>query len=128
MDGIENNTKTVLSVRILPEEKQRLIEQANALGIKLSEHAENILLNAQKIQVNDETDNLKREKLELVTQVRQLTDQLTLLKNPTLIKLFEQVKGMKDEVTATDGKTYTITYNTPADLLLAMILSYKLKI
>lgn len=121
------NSKVILSARISPGAKQKLTEEATALGITLSEHAERILLNADKIQVNGETEQYKKE-IDLLSQkVSTLKAQVSLISTPVFLKLFEQVKGLQDTVQATDGNTYTITYNSPEDLLWTMIHSFRLK-
>lgn len=127
METNGNNSKIVLSVRISPEAKQKLTEEAVALGTTLSEHAERILLNAKSIKSNDEKVQLLEANAKLNQEVSTLKAQTALLSAPAFLNLFEQVKGLKDEVTTSDGKKYSIVYFTPADLLWTMIHSFKLK-
>ncbi len=127
METNDNNPKTVLSVRLNPRAKQKLVEEAEKLGTTLSEHAERILLNADNIRTDDDSERLRKENAALAQQVETLKAQLAILSDPELLRKFEQLKGMKDEVYSTDGKTYTITYNTPADLIWTTIHSFRLK-
>lgn len=151
------NRKINIGLRCYAELKYKLVEEAQNLGISLSEYCENILLNKDTIlsenqnfideievlnqhmfevkktfeeatskcqtalkEVKSENDNLKRE-------VDVLNNQIVLFTNKQLLFLFEKVKGQKDLIDAPDGQKYTVIYNSPKDLLEAMIYSFNYK-
>ena len=151
------NRKINIGLRCYAELKFKLTEEAQNLGISLSEYCENILLNKDTIlaanqnfinemqvlnqemievlktfeetksnyqtelkKVKSENDSLKRE-------VHELNNQVALFTNKQLLFLFEKVKGQKDLIDAPDGQKYTVTYNSPKDLIEAMIYSFKYK-
>ncbi|MBK7149037.1 MAG: hypothetical protein IPH78_09500 [Bacteroidetes bacterium] len=127
MEPTDNNPKTILSVRICAREKQKLVEEAEKLGTTLSEHAERILLNADNIRADDDFERLRKENAALVHTLQTIESQPSILNNLALLNLFEQLKGRNDEIITPDGQKLRITYNSPIDLLTAMIHSFKLK-
>ena len=152
-----SNSKPVISIRCFPELKYQLAENAQDLGITLSEYCENILNHAEKI--NDENKKLKMkiadESSKLLNTVEQLesqknnhikklkeinilTEQLqnenkTLKKmteifaHPKLEWLFNKVKGQRDIINTSDGKQHNIYYETKSDLIEAMLHSFRFK-
>lgn len=127
METNNNQPKIGLSVRVSPQHKELLVQEAKQLGTTLSEHAERILLNGGAIAINDDAERLKQENAFLAKQLQSLQSQPSILNNLALLNLFEQLKGRNDEILTPDGKTLSITYNSPLDLLIAMIHSYRLK-
>ena len=150
------NTKINIGVRTPPELKLQLAEGAKDLGIKLSEHCENILanhgallgeienlnlLNNEACQLNqqlrdalaknnnskhkDENETLKRDKAQLTNKIAELNANLKIYEDKRLLDLFRRVKGRKDTIT-TDNGEMNIVFNSPKDLLLALIYSYTL--
>ena len=153
-DAIENATgKISTGFRCEPELKLQLVTEANDLGIKLSEHLENTLANRhvaqleierlkaeiekQKTQLLSQANEIsrltgqielqKKELNDLKTQSGQQSQQVAIFNNPFLLALFEKLKGRDDIIDASDGKQYSFKYNSPADLILAMIYSFRLK-
>lgn len=153
-EAIENSTgKITTGFRCEPQLKLELANEAIELGIKLSEHLENIVANRHKFkaeleqlnadfkkQQNDcrlkETEILrltavnetqKKELEELKLKAGQDSKRLALFNHPFLINLFDKLKGRDDTVEAVDGKKYSFKYNSPADVVEAMIYSFKLK-
>ncbi len=127
MEPNNSQPKIGLSLRISPQYKQQLAQEATQLGTTLSEHAERILLNNGGLAINDETERLKQENALLVQQLQSLQSQPSILNNLALLQLFEKLKGRNDEIITPDGQKLRITYNSPIDLLTAMIHSFKLK-
>ncbi len=153
-EAIENATsKITTGFRCDPELKLQLADEATELGISLSEHLENILCNRnafaiEKAQLKGEVEKHKMDKEvqsneisklknELETQKKEI-EQLNIkvkgattvsgfLSHPFLLNLFNRLKGQKDTIDGFDGKKYSFQYNSPSDLLLAMIYSFKLK-
>lgn len=123
---IFENTKVVLSVRIHAYQKMKYAVKAQALGITLSDYIESRLINADDEVNPQEVENLKKEIVKLEQQVRTLTSQTSILRDPQLVKLFEQLKGKPDEIETTEGKKLPITYNSVIDVLTAMIYTVKL--
>ena len=151
------NRKVNIGVRGYPELKYKLAENAQNLGMTLSEYCENILLNNDTIILEnrnyiDEIEILNQQMLEIkkifeeasskyqttLKEVKSendhlkravdiLKNQVTLFTNKQLLLLFEKLKGQKDLIDAPDGQKYIITYNSPKDLLEAMIYSFKYK-
>ncbi len=162
LEKIENeiyengNRKINIGVRCYSELKLKLSDEAQGLGIYLSEHCENILItHAGLLEKKNELDSTI-EKLEekirsleatlaeidLVSfnkKISMLAEENTGLKNrlaelksnqqiyldPRLAYLFNKVKGKSDTI-ITDKGEMNITYNTPKDVLLALIYSYNL--
>jgi predicted nuclease with TOPRIM domain len=154
---VETGAKTVLGLRVTPQLKQELSIEAGKLGISLSERGEDILLNRnlisaqldrtkQELETEKGKGNALKQELErskgnhfeaisahkdelskLQQQVAELNAGAELLKDERLLHLFAIVKGRKDEVENTNGKNFAITYNSPKDLLIAMIYSFELK-
>lgn len=153
-EAIENSTgKITTGFRCEPELKLDAANEATELGIKLSEHLENIVANRHKFKA--ELEQLKAENKKLQsdlelkgadvlkltavneTQKRELEDlklkagqdskRLALFSHPFLINLFDKLKGRDDTVDAVDGKKYSFKYNSTVDVVEAMIFSFKLK-
>jgi hypothetical protein len=148
------DSKTVLSIRCLPEFKYQLSEKAKGLGITLSEYSENILHNDQKI--NDENKKLKMEISDLSSKLINSGEQMEIVKSnylkkirdlnniteqlqnenkalkkmteiydhPMLEALFNKVKGKRDFFNTPDGKKHIICYESKVDMLEAMIHSF----
>jgi hypothetical protein len=150
------HTKINIGVRTRPELKLNLAEEAKSLGIKLSEHCENILSNhwallaevetlnsrldeASQLNVElrdavaknnnskhkDENEILRRDKAQLTNKIAELNASLTIYEDKRLLDLFRRVKGRKDTI-ITDQGEMNIVFNSPKDLLLALIYSYTL--
>ncbi len=124
--------KTGISFRCSVELKDQLNREAKALGIKRSELCE------QRISISYSQDSVlkdyKNENCQLRKRVDQITQELKntpevkfIIETPHFIKLFDTVKGTSDTITI-EGQAQTITYNTPYDLLKALIYSFKLKL
>ena len=151
------NRKTVLGIRISPEQKKKLSQTALKLGITMSELSENILLNndnllSDKNNTLKENDELKRQVSELTKQlnnsnanhktesenlkkcVAELQSHLNVVKaqvalhsDKKLLNLLSQLQGKKDTIETPEGQKFSVTYNTTNDLLTAMIYSFQLK-
>lgn len=146
------NRKIVLAARIYAELKFNLAKEAENLGISLSEHIENILLNKDNNPSEKEIANLKEmakqqndsaiknntfskttmeklnaENAELKKTIETMNNQQTIFNNKRLLQLFAQLKGQKDIIVSLNGEKFPITYNTTKDLLTAMIYSFQLK-
>lgn len=149
--------KIMLGFRCYPELKYKQTKKAESLGISLSESIENDLLNVDTIlegklsAANEltvakskllqltalannnnvafqaEIDKLKSENNELKKNESNLFENQKLFSHPRLLELFSKLKGKKDTIESADGKRYSITYNHPRDLLIAMIYSFKTK-
>ena len=152
----KGSRKVAISAKISPDLKNKLLQEAQSMGISLSELIEIIL--ATKDNIMAEVETLKQEVMELKTYVavsqnnysielnqslQQLENSnaekqrinewinsvvpyLDIYKEPRLQKIFEGVKGKTDTVETSDGRTFPITYTTSKDLLTAMIHSYEL--
>ena len=154
-DVIEmTNAKVVIGIRETPAFKELFEKEAKERGMTGSEYGRMILRNRhgnkeeverlmqlvseQKKVIDDlrmqkgkdETNQLElfgSVKEELLQHIESLNSQLAILHDPQLHYLFDQVKFLRDTIHAPDGRLYSIQYNTPLDLLFAMIYSYKLK-
>lgn len=145
--------KITTGFRCEPELKLELANEATELGIKLSEHLENTLANRhrlkaeieqlkQTLELRDRTitevelqltgkeklelelTNSRKETQKLKELVAKLTAQNGLFNDKRLNYLFDQLKGKKDKVeNAYSGGDFDITYNTPVDVLIALIYS-----
>jgi len=155
---LENgNRKINIGLRCYGELKLALIDESKNIGITLSEHCENILINHPLLitelqETKDEIEKLKKKVLELEqfskskstqqkpennalmiennflkNKVNEMNLEIELFSNTQLLYLFEKVKGIKDTINGSDGQTYSITYSQPKDLILAMIYSFNYK-
>jgi cell division protein FtsB len=154
---INGSRKIVLGIRCFPELKHRLSLEAQDLGITLSEHSENILLNKDNLKLEkenaenenetlkgevsklndllncsynlyeEEAEKRNKENNELRNKVIALQAQLALYNDQHLLQLFEQLQGKADTLITSTGQKLPITYNNPTDLLKAMIYSFQLK-
>jgi predicted nuclease with TOPRIM domain len=159
IEEIQNNgsRKIVVGVRCYPELKLKLIKEAKELGITISEHAENILLNKDKLLgeksiLESEIDKLEKSLTETVEELDlcrkeytesykkleeknheliktngELKDQVLLYNDKRLLELFSLVKGKKDTISLANGQSFIVHYNSPKDLLHAMIYSFNYK-
>lgn len=151
------NRKTVLGVRISPEQKEKFSQIALKLGITMSELAENILLNNDNLlidkdrlvkensdfkrqldeltkQLNNsnanhktEADSLKKCLAELQSYVSTVKGQVAIHQDKRLLHFLSMVKGRKDTIVTPDNGTFSITYETTTDVLTSLIYSNKLK-
>lgn len=127
MENVTDQTKPVLSIRIPVAAKQKLIDDAQALGMSMSEHAEQILLMGIYDQgENEQIEKLKKEIERLTQQLQEVQTRLRIFSDPRLLSIYEQVKGMSDEIITPEGTKHPTTYATPEHLLYAMIYSYSL--
>ena len=154
---INGSRKVVLGVRGYPELKIKLAKEAESLGITISEHIENILLNKDiiiyenenakremqadknairnlnsnimnlKREIQNETEKFKAETDLLKNKITELNANVELFNNQRLLQLFSELKGRNDTIESPDGKIYSLVYEQPKDLLLAMIYSFKIK-
>jgi hypothetical protein len=150
------NRKINIGVRAYSELKLKLSDEAQGLGISLSEHCENILIThaglLEKVSELTKTVEILKQKntslesslaeIDLTrfnTKIKLLTNENSLIKKSLeelksnqqiysdlrLIYLFNKVKGKSDSI-ITDNGELNLVYNTPKDVLLALIYSYKL--
>jgi chromosome segregation ATPase len=149
--------KPMIGARIFAKTKHELGQEAGSLGLSFSEHVENILqtrhdwkieitrlntlikteeskveefkseLDRLKAKFLDASENNKQLVAKLQSQLEQLEGLAELLNDERLLNLFNAVKGKKDEVENADGKNFEIIYNSPKDLLYAMIYSFYTK-
>jgi hypothetical protein len=143
-------SKTVLSIRCLPEFKCQLSEKAKVSGITLSEYSEKILNNDQKI--NDENKKLKMEISNLSSKLLNNATQMEILKNnyqkkiielnnineqlqnenkslkklteifdhPNSESLFNKAKGKRYLFNKSDGNKHYICYESKVDIVESM--------
>ncbi len=148
------NRKINIGVRCYSELKIKLVAEAMNLGITLSEYCENIFLNKDNILSENQNyineiaalnqviaevkkayeeatskhltvlKEVKSENANLKNEVDILKDQVILFTDKQLLFLFEKIKGQKDVIDTPDGRKRTVVYNSPKDLLEAMIYSF----
>jgi hypothetical protein len=150
------NRKINIGVRAYSELKLKLSDEAKVLGISLSEHCENILITHAGLleevniltksledlkQINNSLESSLKEVdiNRFNSKIKQLTDdniQLNkvlmelksnqqIFADSRLLYFFSKVKGKSDSI-ITDNGELNIVYNTPKDVLLALIYSFKL--
>ena len=150
------NRKVNIGVRAYPELKFNLIDASNALEVSLSDYCENILIthpglleevNKLNLQVEDlklkianqERSLASNDHLKFKSKINTLFEENALLKknieelnlnheiysDSRLAYLFKEVKGQRDTI-ITDAGEMNITFNTPKDVLLALIYSHSL--
>lgn len=151
------NRKIVIGIRCYGELKFKLTEEANNLGISLSEHCENSLLNKNTFQIEKENalkeliilekkitelkkigdknssqyqteiEKLITENMELQKGKSMMNDQLSIFSDKRLLDLFALIKGKKDTIEMSDGQKLLVTFNHPKDVLKALLYSFNLK-
>lgn len=148
------NRKINIGVRAYAELKMKLTDESNSLGITLSEHCENILIthsslldkiktlmeevgSLKQIHTSTETSmsqfdalsfnksiyKLNKENSLLKKRIIELNSNLQIYSEPQLLYLFNKVKGKSDKI-KTDNGEFIIIYNSPIDVLKALIHSY----
>ena len=143
------NRKINIGVRAYAELKLKLTEESNSLGISLSEHCEKILIThsslLDKIKIlTDEVEELKQKntsvesslpKFDLLSynkKTQKLNDENSFLKKKVMeLNSNQQIysdQRLESDIIITDNGEMNIIYNTPKDVLLALIYSYKIKI
>jgi hypothetical protein len=152
-EGLETSSaKVVFGIRVAPELKEALAEEAAEAGFLTSELGEMILANRHhnkrenerltelvavqqkeietlKAQITagvKQVEVAKAENTELRKKVEALSNQLSILSDQRLIYLFENLKGRKDTVENAYAEDFPISYDTPVQVLLALIYSSKL--
>ncbi len=149
--------KITVTAKVPPELKISLSEEANSLGLTLSEYIEMILLKrgglvlenaAAKMEIEENKSNLQSirlqladahiklktekeqdetEKKELRMMNADLINQTQLLRLPQLLVLYNELKGKEDTITLPDGSNFSFVYQKPEDLVWVMIQTYSLK-
>lgn len=151
------NRKIVLGVRVFPEFKEKVIQNALKLRISMSEFAENILVNnddllidknaaikennllkrqvaelKNKLHISNanheaESESLNKHIAELQSYVSLVKGQVAIHQDKRLLHLLAQIHGKRDTIETSEGQKVAITYNTTNDLLIAMIYSFQIK-
>ena len=148
-----SSSKPVTGVRTAPALKDALINEAAEAGISLSEYCETILYNRHKgngeneqlaqvvAEQKKEIERLKAqvaatggkqfevlqaENEQLRKIIKEQDNQLAIYSDQRLLYIYENVKGKKDIVEDAYQANFGITYNSPQDVLKALIYSSKL--
>lgn len=151
------NRKVVIGIRIYPDFKGVLFDEAKKIGVSPSEYGELILMNRNTASEEKENSTLEiqfiKEKflkqvdqnsclgLELKKEqelTKKLQEKIVALENekrelsnflqdPRLLLLYEKVKGRTDTIRSPDGQTIKVIYSSPQIVLQAMIYSYNYK-
>jgi hypothetical protein len=150
------NRKINIGVRAYSELKLKLSDEAKVLGISLSEHCENILIthaglleevnkltksledlkqlnnslesSLKEVDINKFNSKIKQlndDNVQLNNVLRELKSNQQIYSDLRLQYLYHKVKGKSDSI-ITDNGVLNIVHNTPKDVLLALIYSYKL--
>lgn len=147
-----NNARLVLGIRVSPQLKFALTNEAENAGVSLSEYCESRLANrytereelerlkvdnarltsdiakaaSENFQLAADNERLKKE-LSAKQVVPPAPQPPTILSDQRLLMLFEQLRGKADKVKNPYGDDFDIVYKNPGDLLTAMIYSTKTK-
>jgi hypothetical protein len=148
------NRKVNIGVKAYSELKLKLSDEAKALEISLSEHCENILIthsglleevkvlsnqleelkqknsslnetiaSNDSLQLKNKISTLTEENVQLKKYILELKSNQQIFADSRLEYLFKRVKGQRDTI-ITDIGEMNITFNTPKDVLLALIYSF----
>lgn len=128
----QGTTRQVIGLRALPSLKNDLVQEAKSLGITLSEHCENII--STRVKIQSDIDILRLSLDEKEKEIQRLRSEAKtsalatppILKDERLLFLFEKLKDKKDVVTNSFGKNFEIIYETPEDIVKALIYSTNL--
>lgn len=152
MEENSSNARLVLGVRVSPQLKFTLTNEAESAGVSLSEYCESLLANRNAERY--ELEKLKADKARLTSAMAKTTSENvgliednerlkkeifakqtvplapqppTILSDQRLLALFEELRGKSDTVKNAYGDDFDIVYKTPSDLLTAIIYSTKTK-
>ena len=151
-----SNVRVNIGIRGLPVLKGEIIREASALGQSTSEYGEAILCNRHaaraeieqlKQVVSDRDKELEemntkylvlngqfreaqeKSKSDIASQIKaaeSLSKPDDILKDERLLYLFKNLKGFVNKFLGPDGSEFSITYNSPKDVLIALIYATKL--
>lgn len=152
-----DDRKIVLGLRCYPELKHKLSLEASALGLSVSEHSENLLLNSPRLILENENlrkdladrkaaskhqesalglkimelqstvENRTAENKRLLEEVSLLKQQTVFFREKRLLELLDRLKGHKQIIQMEEGGSIEVTYETVIDVLTVMIYSFKTK-
>ncbi len=139
--GVESQpNKIVLGIRCRPDLVSQIDTRAEHLGISRSAYAETLLItseaNRSKVETLEvELSRVKRDLLransenaKLEAQISEQHSKLEIFDEPRLLALFDKLKGSIDVIKSPDNESsLTVTYNSPQDVVMAMIYSFKIK-
>jgi len=151
-----DNSKLVLSSRVKPHLKKKILADARSRGITASELIESTLTNLDflnadgkelALSVVERDEPITREQSELELSVAQLQSDNLRLSNhnqellkyvgqmnyfleiynrPRLLEFFNKLNGMTDEIKLEDGSMVIVKYNNLRDVLDGILNSVKL--
>ncbi len=141
-----SSSKPVTGVRTAPALKDALINESAEAGISLSEYCETILYNRHKTitqvaEMKKEIERLKAqiastgekqfnavqaENEELKEIIKKQNNHLSIYSDNRLLYLYDNLKGKTDTVVNAYAADFAITYDSPKQVLLALIYSSKL--
>lgn len=108
-----NGNKLTVGFKCLPEKKYYLAKEAEALGITLSQHIENLLMNLDsQQQLFDE-------------QIKDLEDRISFYENDILRAFYDSHKLKQLKYVNGQGQTVEIMINDIKDIYTVLINSFK---
>lgn len=138
--GVEvQPNKIVLGIRCQPDLVSQIDTRAELLGISRSAYAETLLVtseaNRSRIEgLEGELSKVKRDLFRATSKIDKLEAQISeqhsmleIFDEPKLLALFDKLNGTTDVIKSPDGESIAVSYNTPKDVLMAMIYCFKLK-
>lgn len=106
-------------------EQQREIERLTKLTVEQLQEIGTLKALGAAVD-GKQTEALKAENERLRKKIEELNNQLAIYSEPRLLYLFENLKGKSDTVENAYGKNFKITYQSPHEVLTALIYNAKL--
>ena len=110
-----NGSKLTIGFKCLPEKKYTLALEAEALGITLSQHVENQLM------------NLDRQKERYEKKINELEERIAFYENDTLTSFYNAYKLQNIKYVTSDGEAVELLINDIKDVYTVIINSFKEK-
>jgi hypothetical protein len=118
----QSHNKVTIGFKCNPHIKLDLAEQANKLGLTLSEYVENIIANSGKEQCN-----CNAEKNELLRQINDLQEKIEFYENAFLKELFGKYENKKVQFINAEGNEVNLKIVGIRDVFTVIINSFKIK-
>ena len=114
-----SKNKVTLGFKCNPLVKLTLAQEAERLGITLSEHVENIVVNRKQLINGNGEANASEE------TINKLKEKINFYENDFLKKLLDDNKGIPHTYIDANGETQTLTVNSMQDAFTVMTNSYR---
>jgi hypothetical protein len=122
LDALEGKTsKVTLGFKCTPQLKIKLAEDAEGMGLTLSNYTETLIENAEEL-----VEVKTRQEIKSLTQtIEQLREQINFYESPKLKTLFKDLENQSATYFTSDGNEVNITIRTIGDVFTVLVNSFK---